>query len=205
MARPRADNYEQRRQEILDTAASMFAERGYDGTSISDIAQRCGVSKALIFHYHTSKDKLLYDMLQSHCQLLVDTANGAIKKTEPAERQLQQLVRALMKLYMSSRDQHIVLLNNLHCLSDEEQAEIKGLEKRVLQIIKEIVSELRPDLADPMRTSLAMYLMGAINWTYTWFKTSGPYTPGQFADVATGMFLNGIKNDTSLVETAQVS
>src|SRR5688572_16038326 len=127
MARPRADNYEQRRQEILDTAASMFAERGYDGTSIADIAQRCGVSKALLYHYHTSKDKLLYDMLQSHCQLLVDTATGAIKKNEPADRQLQQLVRALMKLYMSSRDQHIVLLNNLHCLSEEEQAEIKGL------------------------------------------------------------------------------
>jgi AcrR family transcriptional regulator len=205
MARPRADNYEQRRQEILDTAASMFAERGYDGTSIADIAQRCGVSKALLYHYHPSKDRLLYDMLQSHCQLLVDTATRAIKKSEPADRQLQQLVQALMKLYMSSRDQHIVLLNNLHCLPETEQAEIKGLEKQVLQFIKEIVSELRPDLADPMRTSLAMYLMGAINWTYTWFKTSGPYTPGQFADVATGMFLNGIRNDTSLAATAQLS
>ncbi len=198
MARPRADNYDQRRQEILDTAATMFAERGYDGTSIADIAQRCGVSKALLYHYHTSKDKLLYDMLRSHCQLLVNTATAAIQNTDPAERQLQQLVRALMKLYMSSRDQHIVLLNNLHCLSETEQAEIKGLEKQVLHLIKEIVSQLRPDLADPMRTSLAMYLMGAINWTYTWFKTSGPLNPSQFADVATGMFLNGIRNEMSL-------
>lgn len=69
MVRPRADNYEERRQEILDGAASMFAERGFDGTSIATIAQKCGVSKALLYHYYESKEALLFDMLHSHCNL----------------------------------------------------------------------------------------------------------------------------------------
>jgi len=195
MARPRADNYEQRRQEILDTAATMFAEHGYDGTSIADIAQRCGVSKALLYHYYSSKDALLYDMLHTHCQILVNTATTALAKSDEPESQLQHLVRALMTLYMSSRERHIVLLNNLHCLSDEQQATIKGLEKQVLQTIKDILSKLRPDLNESMRTSLAMYLMGAINWTYTWFKPTGPISERQFADVATTVFLNGIHSE----------
>ncbi|MBX9670842.1 MAG: TetR/AcrR family transcriptional regulator [Candidatus Obscuribacterales bacterium] len=195
MARPRADNYEQRRQEILDTAATMFAKKGFDGTSIADIAQRCGVSKALLYHYYPSKDALLYDMLHSHCELLVGTANDALQHADQPQSQLQSLIRALMNLYMDSRNKHIVLLNDLHCLSVEQQSTIKRLEKSILQIIKDILEKLRPDLTEPMRTSLAMYLMGAINWTYTWFKPNGPFSAHEFADVATSVFLKGIQSD----------
>lgn len=118
MARPRAENYEERRQKILDTAATMFAEKGFDGTSIADIAQRCGVSKALLYHYYDSKDALLYDMLHSHCELLVGVANDALEREDQPQSQLQSLVRALMNLYIDSRNKHIVLLNDLHCSGD---------------------------------------------------------------------------------------
>jgi TetR/AcrR family transcriptional regulator len=194
MVRPRADNYEERRQGILDGAAAAFAEKGFDGSSIATIAQSLGVSKALLYHYYHSKETLLYDMLRSHCELLVETARSAIKQADPPERQLQELVRALMRLYVSSRDKHVVLLNNLHCLPPAQQKEIKDLERQVLQIIKDLLAKLRPDLKASEKTSLAMYLMGAINWTYTWFKAPGPVTEKEFADLATATFLNGIYN-----------
>lgn len=69
MVRPRAENYQERRSEILDAAASIFAERGFDGTSTSAIAVKCGVSKALLYHYFTSKEEILFEMLVAHCQL----------------------------------------------------------------------------------------------------------------------------------------
>jgi AcrR family transcriptional regulator len=127
MVRPRADNYEERRQEILDGAASMFAERGFDGTSIATIAQKCGVSKALLYHYYESKEALLFDMLHSHCNLLVQTAERAIEVDTKPKDQLDQFVKELMHLYMDSRDKHIVLLNSLQCLPDEQQIEIKKI------------------------------------------------------------------------------
>lgn len=192
MVRPRADNYEERRQGIIDGAAAVFAERGFDGSSISTIAQSLGVSKALLYHYYQSKEALLYDMLYSHCRLLVETASDSVKQTDLPERQLRSLVRALMRLYVSSRDKHVVLLNNLHCLPQAQQKQIKDLERQVLQIIKDLLSKLRTDLKPSTRTSLAMYLMGAINWTYTWFKAPGPVSESEFADLATSTFLNGI-------------
>ena len=193
MVRPRADNYEERRQGILDGAAAMFAEHGFDGTSIATIAQYLGVSKALLYHYYQSKESLLYDMLKSHCDLLVETADSAVKEADTPEAQLQSLVRALMSLYVSSRDKHVVLLNNLHCLPQAQQKEIKDLERRVIEVIKELLAKLRPDLKQPARTSLAMYLMGAVNWTYTWFKSKGPVSESEFADLATSTFLNGVR------------
>lgn len=192
MVRPRAENYKERRQGILDGAAAMFAGRGFDGTSIATIAQYLGVSKALLYHYYQSKEALLYDMLSSHCRLLVETSSGAVTQGGSPEEQLQRLVRALMSLYVSSRDKHVVLLNNLQCLPPDQQREIKDLEKQVIDVIKDLLAQLRPDLKPPTRTSLAMYLMGAVNWTYTWFKAQGPVSEGEFADLATSTFLNGV-------------
>jgi len=192
VVRPRADNYEERRRAILDGAAALFAGQGFDGTSIATIARRLGVSKALLYHYYQSKEALLFDILDSHCRLLAETATGAIADGGTPEQQLHDLVRALMSLYVRSRDKHVVLLNDLHCLPQAQQIQIKNLEKRVIAVIKELVSRLRPDLAPPVVTSLAMYLLGAINWTYTWFKTPGRVSEKEFADLATATFLNGV-------------
>jgi AcrR family transcriptional regulator len=192
MARPRADDYDERRREILDGAASMFAEKGFDGTSIATIGQSLGVSKALLYHYYSSKEALLYDILHSHCELLVETATSAVKFGETPAAKLQSLVRALMRLYVSSRDKHVVLLNSLHCLPEAQQKEIKNLERRVLQVIRDQVAKLRPDLNASRRSALAMYLMGAVNWTYTWFDVAGPLSEDDFADLATTTFLSGV-------------
>ncbi|PZM79271.1 MAG: TetR/AcrR family transcriptional regulator [Candidatus Melainabacteria bacterium] len=195
MVRPRAENYLERQQGILDAAAAMFAKHGFNGTSIAALADSCGVSKALLYHYYDSKEALLYDMLLVHCKLLSETASNATKESTNPEEQLRSLVRALMELYMSSRDKHVVLLNDLHCLPEAQQTEIKEEERKVLQEIKDLVTKLRPELKPPQVTSLTMYLMGAVNWTYTWFKPQGPVTAEEYADLATNTFLKGVLQD----------
>ncbi len=192
MVRPRADNYQERRSEILDAAASIFAERGFDGTSTSAIALKCGVSKALLYHYFASKEEILFEMLVAHCQFLVATAQAALSEKQSGEEQLASVVGELISLYMSSQEKHIALMNNLKSLSGEQQKEIKKLERILVQIIKSIVARLRPELSEPLQTSLAMYLMGSINWTYTWFKPEGPVSSEQFAELVSSMFLNGL-------------
>ncbi|MCC7530963.1 MAG: TetR family transcriptional regulator [Candidatus Melainabacteria bacterium] len=192
MVRPRAENYLERQQGILDVAAAMFAKHGFNGTSIAALADSCGVSKALLYHYYDSKEALLYDMLLVHCKLLSQTAVNATLQSEKPEEQLNSLVRALMDLYMNSRDKHVVLLNDLHCLPAEQQAEIKEEERKVLQVIRDLIAKLRPDLKPPQVKALTMYLMGAVNWTYTWFKPQGQVSADEYADLATVTFLQGV-------------
>ncbi len=192
MVRPRAENYDEKRQDILDGAAEMFAKDGFDGTGIATIAQHLGVSKALLYHYYQSKEALLYDMLFLHCQLLVQTASEAIVAQQSPQLKLQSVIRALMGLYVRSRNKHIVLLNDLHCLPQAQQRQIKNQEKKVLNVIKSAVAELRPELSAAANSALTMYLMGAINWTYTWFNPDGPLSEQQFADLATALFLTGM-------------
>jgi AcrR family transcriptional regulator len=194
MVRPRADNYEQRRQAILDAAAGLFARESFAGTSIAAIAEQCGTSKALLYHYYPSKETLLYDMLCAHCKLLEETAEDAVDHDQSPEIALQSLIRSLMNVYITSRDKHVVLLNDLGALPEEQQLQIKELQRSVVQVIKKLLVRLRPELRAEEQTSLAMYLMGAINWTYTWFSIDGPMSAQEYADMATSLFLNGVRS-----------
>ncbi|HEY9772340.1 MAG TPA: TetR/AcrR family transcriptional regulator [Planktothrix sp.] len=192
MARPRADDYELKRQSILDKAAVLFAAQGFASTSIASIALYCNVSKSLLYHYYDSKEALLFDMLKTHCALLVETAKEAVNESEKPEEQLSKLIHSLLSIYMSSRDKHVILLNDLHCLPKEQQDEVRDLERAVVRAFKEIVGKLKPQMGADELSATAMYLMGAINWTYTWFKPDGRLSEERFADMSTTLFLSGI-------------
>ena len=62
MARTRAKDYDEKRAAILHAAARIFAEGGFDRTSMATLAAECGVSKALLYHYYASKEALLHDI-----------------------------------------------------------------------------------------------------------------------------------------------
>jgi AcrR family transcriptional regulator len=195
MARPRADDYLEKQQLILDQAAILFARKGFAGTSIASIAESCNASKALIYHYYQSKETMLFDMLCSHCDLLLKTAQTIKQKQEDRpEQKLRQLLRAFMSIYVSARAKHVVLLNDLHWLPERQQKEIRELERKVVDIFKELVRTIRPDASEMTVTALSMSLMGSINWTYIWFKAEGPLTPHKFADITASLFFAGIES-----------
>jgi len=65
MARTRAQDYDAKRLVILHKSAELFAQYGYSGTSITMIADACGVSKALLYHYYPDKEAVLFDILSA--------------------------------------------------------------------------------------------------------------------------------------------
>ena len=194
MARPRADNYAEKQQLILDQAAVLFAQKGFAGSSISTLAKSCNTSKALIYHYYPAKESLLYAMLSDHIDHLLEAARQALEaqKDGGAEKQLRHLLRVFMAIYASAEAKHSVLLNDLHWLPDEQQKQIRDKERQVLRIFRDLIDQLRPDLDSETRLGLSMSILGSINWTYIWFKQTGPLSPEQFADIAASMFFGGV-------------
>jgi len=76
MARTQAADYGVRREAIVEKAARLYAERGFLGASISDLAKVCRISKSLIYHYYPSKEDILFDVMHSHVRALLDTAEA---------------------------------------------------------------------------------------------------------------------------------
>ena len=77
MARPQSPDYDKRREAILETARQLYAKRGFQGTSVADLAAACETSKSLIYHYFPSKDDTLSAVMATHLDALVEAVEQA--------------------------------------------------------------------------------------------------------------------------------
>lgn len=194
MARTQAEDYEERRGEIVGKAARLFAERGFHGASIADLAQACGTSKSLLYHYYDSKEDILYDVMHSHVRALLDAAEQiAAERLAPAER-LRAITQRFMQLYLGAADRQRVLLNELGHLRDSQRKTIVGIQRRLIEIIEGILTELRPALsgASALKRPAAMLYFGMINWMHTWLDPKGRAKPAKIAEMGANIFLDGL-------------
>lgn len=194
MARTQAPDYDDRRQAIADRAAELFARMGFHRASISDLAEACGTSKSALYHYYSSKEAILYDILHNHTRLLLETAQEIAAAPGDATARLRRLAESFMEIYVSSTAKHVVLLNEISSLPEAQRREVVALQNQVVDIFLGLLVEIRPDLADrpELRKPVAMMFMGALNWTYTWFRAEGPLTPSLFADLVVDLFASGL-------------
>ena len=193
MARKQAEDYDDRRRNILDKAAELFAEKGYARSSISELATACNASKSWLYHYYPSKEAILYDIMRFHVTELVVMAEEALAHAGTPRQKFQRLARNFMDIYVNAGSKHIILLNDRGCLPDDMRAEIMGLQDRVVRNVVTLVLEMNPALKDikDYEKPITMAFLGMINWTYIWFRKDGPVNQEQFADLAVEIFLNG--------------
>ena len=195
MARTQAADFEERRAGIVEHAARLFAERGFLGASIADLAEACETSKSLIYHYYDSKEDILFDVMHSHVRALLDAAEEiSARELVPAEK-LRALTLAFVRLYVGAAARQRVLLNELQRLSKEQRAIVIGSQRRLIAIVEEILAALRPELAarPAMKAPAAMLYFGMINWMHTWLDPQGPVKPARIAELAANAFLDGIE------------
>ncbi len=189
MARPQSPDYDKRRDAILRAAAQLYARRGFPGASVADLAKACGTSKSLIYHYFPGKDDILYAVMTSHLDALVEAA-AAATRSGSAEEKLRALTRAFMQLYVDAQDEHKVLLNELDNLPPDQRAEVVGKQRRIIAAVEALVRALRPDV-DAL--PVAMLFFGMINWTHTWFRADGAIPAERLADMAVDLMLKGVQ------------
>lgn len=195
MARTQAADYDERKQAIVETAAALFATRGFNGASVADIAQRGKISKSLVYHYYQSKEDVLYDVMISHVRALEAAAGEAVEGDAPPDRKLRELTHRFMALYVNAADRHKVLLNDLDHLPKARRAEIVAVQRGLIEIVQKLLVEIEPTLRKKSGASFAaaMLYFGTINWTHTWFDPSGPVSAGALAEMAVDLTLGGVK------------
>jgi TetR/AcrR family transcriptional regulator len=192
LARTRAKDYDNKRAAILSAAARVFADGGYDRTSMATLAGECGVSKALLYHYYASKEALLHDILCSHLEALAAAVEDA--PAGPPEARLRALISALLEAYRDADAEHRLQANALGALPEEAQAELRALLRRLVERFAEAVKAANPALAESPRLKPAtMALFGMLNWYYMWGREGGPVSREDYADMVATLFLDGVR------------
>jgi len=195
MARLRANNYDDKRRAILDRSAELFSEHGYDRASMNKIAAACGVSKANLYHYYKDKDELLFDVIRVHLEDLLQVVETADQPDLAPNARLRELVAALLEAYRDADAQHSVQISSMRFLSDERQSALKNMERELVRIFSSAVSAVAPELeGTTMLKPVTMSLFGMVNWHYLWFRSQGPFTRADYADLVTRLIVDGTRD-----------
>ena len=161
-----------RRNELTRQAARLFAEKGYHGTSIGDLAEAMGVQKGSLYAHIESKADLLWDVARDGA-----TAFHAALDTVPDEPKATEKIRLALRAHLGvvaeQLDVATVFIREWRYLDGERReeflAERRRYEERFRALFREgrELGELRTDLDDATATLLAL---SAANWAYTWLR-----------------------------------
>ncbi len=192
MARGRSATYDDQRELILQHAAQLFARRGYPATSMNQVAEACGLSKATLYHYYRDKYDLLLSIADEHVSRLA--ALVADEDTPPlrGEARLRQLIGRIVMEYAHAQDAHRVLTEDVRFLEDVDRERVLDKERAVVAGFARAVAEMRPgapvaQLAKP----LTMLLFGMVNWMFTWMRPDGELDHAALAPIVADLFIGG--------------
>ena len=201
MARTRAQDYTAKRDVILHKSADLFAQFGYAGTSIAMIAEACGVSKALLYHYYPDKEAVLFDLLQAHLEDLVAVVEAA-DAANPGQGRLEALAVALLEAYRDADAQHQVQIANLKLLPGDKQEVLRALERRLVDLFADAIAETVPEVGrGPQLKAITMSLFGMLNWHYLWFREGRSLSRADYARLATQLIIAGTAPALAALDT----
>lgn len=190
MARSRAKDYDDKRLSMLHRSAELFAASGYVGTSMNTIADACGVSKALLYHYYPDKEAILFDILSLHLEKLVAAVRKAsVSAGDPVER-FRTIVATLLELYRHADAEHQVQIASLKLLPKDKQQPLLASERILVGIMSDALAAAVPAAKQKrVLKPLTMSVFGMLNWHYMWFRDGGPMTRAEYADFVAQLVL----------------
>jgi len=182
-----------RRVELTRIAARLFAEQGYQGTSLADLAQELGVQKPSLYHHIASKEDLLWEVAWEGAGAFHGALDAVPADAAPADR-IRLALRAHLAVVAAQLDIATVFVREWRYLEGERHerfvAERRRYEERIRELFRDGVeaSELRTDLDV---ATAALLFLSAANWAYTWLRPGSD--TDQLADRLYAALLDGMR------------
>lgn len=189
MARTQAADYDAKRAAITEQAAALFAEKGFAAASVAELAERCAVSKSLIYHYYPAKEAILFDVMNEHVDELLEVVGAHESGASNPLAALAAISRDLLAHYVGAAARQKVLLYELGALPDENRRVIVGKQRTIIASVEKLIAAAAPAVSQDRKTLRArtMLYFGMLNWTHTWFRQGAGVSRDDLADMAAEM------------------
>jgi AcrR family transcriptional regulator len=184
----------ERLAEIYRTSAQIILRKGYDATSINDIANALGMTKAGLYHYINGKKELLFDIMNFGLdELDEEVATPASEIQEPVER-LRFIIASHAKLVTRGQGAITILVDEITALTPAQNRIITRRKREYFNRLRELLSALKEEgkLQDVDTTAATFSLLGMISWLSRWFRHDGKMTQEQVAEQITKIALSGL-------------
>jgi AcrR family transcriptional regulator len=184
--------YEGRRQALIDAAAKLFAERGYEQTSIGDLSEATGLAAGGIYHYTSSKEGLLIAICDELLDPLLEWARAIAATDASPDEHLRELLRAWL-LHIETHIPHMLVFGQeRHTIEREPQwRAVRRKRKAFEQILDGVLvrGEADGSMAFEDRGLALLALLGMVNYSPQWLKPGGRRSAEEIADVWCNLFV----------------
>ncbi|PYQ96612.1 MAG: hypothetical protein DMF96_17810 [Acidobacteria bacterium] len=183
-----------RRAEICRTAAQIFHDRGYDATSVSDIARTLGITKAGLYHYFESKEALLFEITAYGLDRVRDEVIVPARALRDPEARLRQLVIRHASIATQGRGAIAQLVDEVRALPPPARKRVEERMRAYFDLVRGTLVELRSAgrLRDVDPTVATFSLIGTILWLPRWFRQNGRLSREQVANEIANIALGGL-------------
>jgi AcrR family transcriptional regulator len=193
-AKRRSRDFDVKRIAILDTATSLFRDRGYKGTSLNELAKRLNVTKPTIYYYFSSKDEILSSIKHHALDEIIRMLVQVRASDRSGIEKLAEAMRRYVHILASDYGRVVVLIHD-RVLAKKSQVFIRDkteeIDTHLFAIYDQGLAE--GDLRRIERHVLHYTLFGALNWTPYWYNPEGKVPTDKLAELQVAMLLDGVR------------
>ena len=192
-ASSREEQREAKRNAVLTTAAQLFNERGFQATSLDDIAARLNVTKPTLYYYVKNKDEILLECVRKGLHMTLDGIDASRKAGGNALDQLQACMRAYASIVIQPFGTCLIRVGDEQ-VPAESRKELRRLKSAIdLEFRKLVALGIEQGLLRPCDPKMAAFVIaGALSWIGRWYQEDGEYTAEQVADQCVEQLLSGV-------------
>ena len=185
----------ERYRAILETAARLICERGYEGTSMQEIAAACRMTKAGLYHHVQNKEQLLFDIMSYGMSAFEqDVLDKVQVLADPVER-LRECMRLNIHLVTGGCSKEVIIILHEHAtLTGEARSFIDQRKKRYVRFLEDAFAEaVRTGRIRAVQPTVAAFsFLGMVLWIYKWFQPDGRLSATQVADEMVDLLFTGL-------------
>jgi TetR/AcrR family transcriptional regulator, cholesterol catabolism regulator len=183
-----------RRAAMYRTVAQLFRDRGFDATSVSDIARALGLTKAGLYHHFESKEALLFEIMMFGLDKVRDEVIVPVRAIRDPEERLRQLIVRHGRIITRGNGAVAHLGDEIRALPPAARRQIEQRMRVYFDLVRDTLGELHASgrLRDVDRTVATFSLIGMILWLPRWFRQDGRLTQDAIAHDLAALALGGL-------------
>jgi AcrR family transcriptional regulator len=181
---------------VLDVATELFAEQGYDATSVAQVIERAGLTKGGFYHHFASKDALLYEVYGDLITRQLEHMDAILAQRLPPAESLRALISDLVVSTAESSRRAMVFWRELHRLGDEHTSAYRTARRRYHDAMRKLIraGQASGDFARVASAdTITFTIFGVINELPLWYRPSGRKKPVQIATEIADFVLAGLE------------
>jgi AcrR family transcriptional regulator len=185
--------FENQMERLLEHAARIFCDKGYEGASMRDLSRACGMSLAGLYHYFSSKEELLY-LIQKHAfRTIMDQVRQRLTASNDPEQRVRIFIENHLEYFLANKEAMKVLTHEDETLKNGRGAEIRAIKRDYYRICFDLLEDLKGSRGLGFSGRLAVLsLFGMINWIYTWHNPRSDAGAKALAREMGDIFLHGV-------------